>query len=282
MAHFAQLDENNIVTQVIVVDDIKLLVDGVELEQAGIDFLSSLGIGSKWVQTSFNGRIRNKFAGIGDTYDVTNDIFVGPEAEGSQYETPWQGIVTPTSPSIMVDAVPRSANRWLNASVNAAFPLAFQRWGYLHQHNPETFNKAVGKFDAIVSVIRNPQDSLASTLNIFGYENSERVIENIVGTTNMLKAIKQNKDNILLFTFEEVTQDIKSVLATIASKVGTNAIEINESEVKDKLSKEQAGSFYSVPIDNADTLANIKAILEKPEYALYIKEANDLYQELIA
>lgn len=282
MAHFAQLDDNNTVIQVIVVDNQNLLIDGVESEQAGIEFLQSLGIGDKWVQTSYNAKIRNKFAGIGDIYDEVNDIFVGPENETNAYETSWQGIIMPTSPSIIVDAAPRSGNRWINATINAAFPSAFQRWGYLNQHNPETFTKAVGKFDAIVSVIRNPQDNLASVLNLFGYENPEKIIQNINGTINMLKAIKQNKNDILLFTFEEVTENISSVLDTIASKVGIDALTIDEAQIKDRLAKESAGSFYSVPVDNTDKLNEMKAILAQPEFASLMQEAMDLYQEIIA
>jgi hypothetical protein len=58
MSHFAEIDSNNIVLRVIVA------------EQAFID--TQPGI---WVQTSYHGRIRAKFAGIGDIYDVENDVF---------------------------------------------------------------------------------------------------------------------------------------------------------------------------------------------------------------
>jgi len=56
MAHFAQLDDNNIVTQVIVVANDELLLDGVESEVKGILFCKSLfGEDTKWKQTSYNG-----------------------------------------------------------------------------------------------------------------------------------------------------------------------------------------------------------------------------------
>ena len=55
MAHFAKLDENNIVTQVIVVkNDVLLKTDGTESEQKGIDFLNTLFGNANWVQTSYN------------------------------------------------------------------------------------------------------------------------------------------------------------------------------------------------------------------------------------
>jgi len=75
MAHFAKLNQNNIVEQVIVVHNNELLIDGVENEQKGIEFCQLL-LGGTWVQTSYNATFRAKFAGIGDQYDKTNDLFV--------------------------------------------------------------------------------------------------------------------------------------------------------------------------------------------------------------
>lgn len=80
MAHFAQLDDNNIVTQVIVVANEELLLDGVENETKGILFCKSLfGEDTKWVQTSYNGKIRKNYAGIGYTYDAERDAFIAPQ-----------------------------------------------------------------------------------------------------------------------------------------------------------------------------------------------------------
>lgn len=91
MAHYAQLDENNVVTQVIVVHNNELVEskqvtvneDGsvsvavVESEEKGIEFCKSLfGADTKWVQTSYNGNFRGKYAGIGDTFD--GSVFVAP------------------------------------------------------------------------------------------------------------------------------------------------------------------------------------------------------------
>lgn len=83
MAHFAQLDGNNVVTQVIVVHNNELLDEnGVELESKGITFCQSLfGANTRWVQTSYNGNIRKHYAGIGYTYDPVVDEFVPPAVE---------------------------------------------------------------------------------------------------------------------------------------------------------------------------------------------------------
>jgi hypothetical protein len=81
MAHFAQLDENNIVTQVIVVHNNELLDEnGVENESKGVAFCKSLyGWNTNWAQTSYNGNIRKNYAGIGYTYDQTRDAFISPQ-----------------------------------------------------------------------------------------------------------------------------------------------------------------------------------------------------------
>lgn len=81
MAHFAKLNENNIVTKVIVVHNNELMDNGVESEAKGIAFCKSLfGQDTRWVQTSYNGNFRGMYAGVGYTYDSTNDVFVSPNA----------------------------------------------------------------------------------------------------------------------------------------------------------------------------------------------------------
>lgn len=75
MAHFAQLDDNNVVTQVIAVANEELLDNGVESEDKGIAFCQSLFSGN-WKQTSYNNNIRVRYAGIGYTYDAERDAFI--------------------------------------------------------------------------------------------------------------------------------------------------------------------------------------------------------------
>lgn len=80
MAHFAEIDANNQVLRVIVVGNPDCLDDnGQESEAVGAAFCQSLfGSGTRWVQTSYNGTIRGKYAGIGDTYDTDADAFIAP------------------------------------------------------------------------------------------------------------------------------------------------------------------------------------------------------------
>lgn len=79
MAHFAQLNEENLVTQVIVVANQDTAdKDGVENEAIGIEFCTNL-LGGKWKQTSYNGNIRKNYAGVGYKYDATLDAFIPPK-----------------------------------------------------------------------------------------------------------------------------------------------------------------------------------------------------------
>lgn len=84
MAHFAELDENNIVTKVIVVHNNELKgANGVEYEEKGIDFCESLYGHRNWAQTSYNNNLKKQFAGIGFTYDSDKDIFIEPSPHSS-------------------------------------------------------------------------------------------------------------------------------------------------------------------------------------------------------
>jgi hypothetical protein len=77
MAHFAKLDENNVVLEVNSVHNDELLVDGVEMEAKGVAFLVMWSGGYPfWKQTSYNGNIRKNYAGIGYTYDAQRDAFI--------------------------------------------------------------------------------------------------------------------------------------------------------------------------------------------------------------
>lgn len=81
MAHFAQIDENSIVTQVIVVGNEDCLdSDGNESEAVGIEFCKELlGADTNWVQTSYNNNIRHRYAAIGMKCDLGNDVFYSPQ-----------------------------------------------------------------------------------------------------------------------------------------------------------------------------------------------------------
>ena len=80
MAHFAKLDDTNTVLEVLCINNNELLVNGIEKESKGIEFLINWSGGyTNWKQTSYNATIRKNYAGVGFTYDATRDAFIPPK-----------------------------------------------------------------------------------------------------------------------------------------------------------------------------------------------------------
>lgn len=76
MAHYAFLNENNVVTEVIVGKDETELIDGLTPEEWYSDFRQQ-----RCIRTSYNAKIRYNYAGIGFTYDPIDDAFIAPMPE---------------------------------------------------------------------------------------------------------------------------------------------------------------------------------------------------------
>lgn len=79
MAHFAKLDSNQKVVEIIVIDN--EMLRGLQFphsEPAGQKYIFELGLSGNWLQTSYNGNFRNKYAGIGYSYNRKLDAFVPP------------------------------------------------------------------------------------------------------------------------------------------------------------------------------------------------------------
>ena len=74
MAHYAFLDENNIVTEVITGIDETELIEGLDTETWYGNFRGQI-----CKRTSYNNNIRKQYAGIGYTYDAVNDVFIAPQ-----------------------------------------------------------------------------------------------------------------------------------------------------------------------------------------------------------
>lgn len=282
MAHFAEIDANNVVVRVLVVDNKDITIDGVESEQKGIDFLESLGLGSNWLQTSYNESIRKKFAGVGDIYDPIEDIFTTAENNLPSNKIPWGGIFTPVSPSILVDSAPRSANQFFNEVLVQAFPQAFHKWGYLHQHNSESFAKGIGKFDVVATIVRDPIDSVASSMLAFNLTTDESIIAQLQETQKMLSATKDNKVNMIIFNFNDITADPTVAIAEIATCFGVTAEPYDAEVVTESLRISEAGSTYALPINNSASLDEAKNTLSGESFAELLAECTSLYNELIA
>lgn len=98
MAHFAKLDDNNVVLAVHVVNNSELLdAEGNESEARGVEFLVSLYGGGNWKQTSYNGNFRKHYASVGFVYHADIDAFVPPKPYASwvlnESEARWEAPV---------------------------------------------------------------------------------------------------------------------------------------------------------------------------------------------
>jgi len=79
MAHFARVDDQNVVRQVIVISDDVAPDPAPDNEQQGQAFISDvLGLSGVWLQTSYHGNFRGAYAAVGYTYDPATDTFVAP------------------------------------------------------------------------------------------------------------------------------------------------------------------------------------------------------------
>lgn len=118
MAYFAKLDENNIVTQVISVNNAEIVdSNGNESELIGIEWCKNWSGGhANWAQTSYNRRIRKNYAGIGYTYDKERDAFISPQPFASwilnENTCGWE------PPVPMPEPVPGQFWVWDEATVN--------------------------------------------------------------------------------------------------------------------------------------------------------------------
>ncbi len=277
MAIFACI-ENNIVINTIVIDDQDILVNEQVSEIAGKEFISNLGITGNWMLTSND--IRNKTASIGDIYNEDEDIFVIDESMMELFSVPWQGILIPESPSILFDAAVRSSNQFTTTAINQMFPDAFKRWGYLTQHNPKSFLKGIQNFDLMVTVVRNPIDSIASDIVVSKSNSEDEIRACFNRCLDMLKEINKYKNDICIFKFEEIINNPGIIGSEISLRLNYPALEYDEQKVYEALDKLPKIDYYPTPINNSELLNNAKNEINNT-YSDLLNECNIVYNEVI-
>jgi len=122
VAHFAEIDGNGVVQRVIVVGNKDTSdANGVEKESIGQAFCERL-FGGNWVQTSYNGNFRKRYAGIGYKYDAALDAFIAPQPYPSwtlDANADWQAPVPMPTDGKMY-AWDEAAQAWVEAQMGAA------------------------------------------------------------------------------------------------------------------------------------------------------------------
>ena len=118
MAHFCRIDENNIVTQVIVVaNEDTTDTNGVEVEEIGVAFCKKLlGAETNWKQTSYNNNFRVRYAGTGYSYNAELNAFIAPKPFESwtlvEETADWQSPVGPAPELTEAQVESRSFYKW--------------------------------------------------------------------------------------------------------------------------------------------------------------------------
>ncbi len=106
MAYFAEINSDNVVLRVVSISDSDTANgDGDEVESLGVAFCQNLFGGGTWKQTSYNNRIRTRFAGVGYTYDAARNAFIRPKPYNSwvldSSTLEWEAPVTKPSDASM-------------------------------------------------------------------------------------------------------------------------------------------------------------------------------------
>jgi hypothetical protein len=118
MAHFCRLDENNVVTQVIVVaNEDTSDSNGVEVEEIGVAFCKKLlGAETNWKQTSYNGNFRVRYAGLGYSFSEDLNAFITPKPFDSwilnEETADWESPVGPAPELTEEEVETRSFYKW--------------------------------------------------------------------------------------------------------------------------------------------------------------------------
>ena len=146
MAHFAEIDSNNIVLRVVVIDNNDVNANGGDQSLTAakaVEKIVPFSSGVKWVQTSYNNNFRKQYAGIGYTFDSTKNKFISPQPFASwslDANDDWQAPVA--YPTVTTYGAPN--DNGVSPRYNISWDEAGQRWiGYDDQQNkfawsPET------------------------------------------------------------------------------------------------------------------------------------------------
>lgn len=269
MAHYAFLDENNIVTEVISGIDETELIEGLDPETWYGNFR-----GQRCVRTSYNGKIRKRYAGIGYKYDDAFDAFIPPKPYDSwifdeenlswkpPVKSPDQGLFEWHPDFGWVEILtlgrPKSGNHFLIYAISALTgkPKTSAR------HNP---SEIVEKVNQVAVPFRHPGDAILSA-------NPDATNEDVEIWIDLHEQVLTHRDKIIVFDFNRFTNDV----AYIAKKLGmTSSKEVTIQSIKQSMIDDNAQ--IHLPGDTPKTY-NHQLLANLPSY----NKALELYDEMKA
>ena len=176
---------------------------------------------------------------------------------------------------VTFDAPMRSGNHFCASIISSYFPDIKLFWGYRYPHNPESFTLTKEKTEHILTVLRNPLDSVAS-LVIASIEETKEGIDN---NKKMLQSMLDNVDNIYISSFEDLTKNTPKYISDISKILDTKPVDVDINNIKNKLEQYNRENFYVIPVDNQIKKDALKKVILN-NYKNEIEECLDLYQSL--
>lgn len=181
--------------------------------------------------------------------------------------------------SVLFDAPARSGNHLAVATLAKAFPDIKFYWGYKKQHNPESFFVKKDKVDYILSVLRNPLDSVASMITLYKTYENEDIELYINNNKDIMTSMLENKNNIHMFSFEYLTSNTEEYTKDISKIIESELVDIDYQKIKNTLDNYYGDGFYVYPIDNQEDKNVAKGMLLL-KHTDAINECIDLYKSL--
>ena len=176
---------------------------------------------------------------------------------------------------VTFDAPMRSGNHFCASIISSYFPDIKLFWGYRYPHNPESFTLTKEKTEHILTVLRNPLDSVVS-LVIASIEETKEGIDN---NKKMLQSMLDNVDNIRISSFEDLTKNTPKYISDISKILDIKPVDADIDNIKNKLKTYNRENFYVIPVDNQIKKDALKKVI-LTNYKNEIEECLDLYQSL--
>lgn len=176
---------------------------------------------------------------------------------------------------VTFDAPMRSGNHFCASIISNYFPDIKLFWGYRYPHNPESFTLTKEKTEHILTVLRNPLDSVVSLV----IASIEEIKEGIDNNKKMLQSMLDNVDNIHISSFEDLTKNTPKYISDISKILDIKSVDVDINNIKNKLEQYNRKDFYVIPVDNQIKKNALKKVI-LTNYKNEIEECLDLYQSL--
>ena len=179
----------------------------------------------------------------------------------------------------MFDAPARSGNHLAVATLSDSFSNIKFYWGYPEQHSPDSFALPKEKAKHILTVLRNPLDSLISVFVVWKLQTKESRLSAIDDNKKMLQSMLDNVNRIHISSFEDLTNNTSKYINDVSKILETQPVDLDYNDIKNKLQNYYGDFLYVAPIDN-QAEKNVAKELLLAEYKNEIQECLDLYQSL--